>query len=595
MDLSEPRPRDAIPPRSTNYLLYYGRYFFAKAFNCITLGLLSPFIFMAMEIPLLVLMHRAPRSQSVADNVGTTGTLADRLWAGPYRFIGFITSALCFPTLGLGLPVPELGMCFLSRPVPEDGLIFWSGWCYVHAFTVIVRLVVAVILLIVATILLLSEGWMLLVLYYPWYVFGWTLGMFLVSLLPAVFSLCRFGLDPSEDLESFGLDVRKPFFRFYTLKPVTTGLGHDSFTGMNMKVDSPQERKVKQKEAKMLVGNKNHNAQANAVWYHPQNEIDREDDRCASRFGSPRWSHILSTFARLFRRKKDESSGWSTQDRLFSKCYCCPEQLPKARRLTKPTVLNFQHRNWEALRQSVLDLPPLYNGSKKPITHGEPFDRSHGHSEVRLNKLCVKCDALCGRSTLLDFMAGPSLRRHVKYLGYMLSVFPLTDELFEHWDTFAQLLQEAEDGCHLCNLVLDSLSTEQRASLSERDARLGEELQASDTVETRKNAIRSGRAIYIKMLAPVAPVLGWDVNIFTRRRTNDQKYERSSLLLLPHFGYSRLPRRWKQQTIIEREHSLNVWPETEWHSEHVEPIEIRRVGMFPFSLCICPGYDFSLI
>ena len=171
-------------------------------------------------------------------------------------------------------------------------------------------------------------------------------------------------------------------------------------------------------------------------------------------------------------------------------------------------------------------------------------------------------------------MNGLTLRRFVRFLRHACSNEPLTDEILEHWSSFPRLLSEAQGGCHLCSLVLATLSSEQRDELCQRDAELKAQLRgveegvgAADQDLTL--SLRAHRTVYFKVIAPSA---------FEWRSDRYTNYGRSSLLLVPHFGWGRLPRRWLSQRHIERANSLNLDPTIDWKFEYVDPIEIRRAG-----------------
>jgi len=342
-----------------------------------------------------------------------------------------------------------------------------------------------------------------------------------------------------------------------------------------MKLDPPEQRKARQMEAKVIVSHKTNITPSNVAWHHPKNAIDTEDDRFHNRIGPLWWFRLSLLFTRLFRNTTVVVTQYHDYNSLFSRCYCCLDRLPKAHNLDPPSRPNFQYREWTALRRKFLNLPlqtHLLDESETPDPTPLSTNGHYANDMLPLNGLCVKCDALCGCSTLLVLMGGTSLRKLGRFFRHDLSPFPLTDELFEHWSTFPQLLDESSKGCHLCSLILDTLSEEQQDDLCRRDTRLEPELiELEDNTESRRRAIKVGRTVYIKILTPIVSTLGW-------RHDENRKYTASSLLLMPHFGYSRVPRRWIRQRNVERSHSLNKDPGMNWHLEQVDPIEIWKTS-----------------
>lgn len=505
-----------------------------------------------LDVLLVGVMYTAPfynSIESLNDQYGGSGTFANFLWTERFSFIPIITAVTCSITWAFGYITPDR---WASRPSYQFTLMT------THVAIASARPFIGLIFMV----LLFYDGRLTLMVDWRPYglLFGWTLGIFLISFVQLALAIVR--------LATFKRDKRPIFRRFGY---VVRGPEFDSTTNLAMKLDSPAKRRARQTEAQGLIARKTDVTRSNSVWHQPKNLIDTEDESFWEKMYSP-WRIVVS---QVFGSPSSHNVKKQNEDHdrgpLFARCLCCLEPLPEARSLEPLSWLNFQYSEWASLRNRYLRLP---SRSDRNLGTFEGIDLHEDASpEQQLNKLCSKCDVLCGRSTLLDFMGGFSLRRVAKYIRHALSPFPLTEELFEHWSTFPELLAEATNGCHLCNLMLATLSIDQQDELISRDARLERELDAlGDEIAPRGQAIAADRRIYVKIAGPSA--LG---------SNKDPKHAHSSLLLIPHFGYATLPRRWIRQRNVERAHSLNKDPGMEWHHEYVDPIEIRMTGEFKSS------------
>jgi hypothetical protein len=194
--------------------------------------------------------------------------------------------------------------------------------------------------------------------------------------------------------------------------------------------------------------------------------------------------------------------------------------------------------------------------------------------------MCSQCEVFCAKSELLKSLSRyPNL---LEYLFHASEATPLVEELFEHYSSFKTLLASAYDGCHLCTLMVECLNFEQRAELLDQCA--SEESRTQDdgrAVEDHGGTSGSkvgtaDQRIFVKIVNP-----SYFANRHTDARLN------SSLLLVPHFGYARVPRRWLGYREVQRAQSLQADPTLQWGLELVAPIEIRAAGM------VCGRYEMT--
>ena len=510
------------------------------------------------ELLWVITQHTTPFYTNIHDKrFGTYHTLAESLWFGQLSFIGLVSTGLFLLTWSFGYISPH----------------WWSHTSFSRTSLYSLHIIVAAIRLLTGIILLGLVSFPITLLFFlsefRW-LWLWLLGM----LVPAIFHL---GLAVGRRASGSG-----PLFR--RLQYVNPGPGFDTFTRLTVRLPSAMKRKTQQLDSRLRLAGKTDTIAIADVWHQPKACIDTEDVSFSKRIG-PWW------VARLFRlpwgrphqrliagnlKLGSESRDNATH---FSRCYCCLGPASKARRSWRPMWYEFQYYSWLWRRDRLLRIA-RHDGH---YSDADP-ERSAALLEdgSTLNQLCVKCKSVCGRSNLLDMMCGMTLRRFVKYLMYALDPRSLTEELFEHWPTTAGLVDAAQKGCHLCSLINDTLSTEQRKQLLDRnDGSIEGETSSTNINEQgslHTSSLRKSTQVYLKLLAPHASPYVW-------RHDRNRPYPSSSVLLVPHFGYATVARRWQKKRYVERAVSLNLDPAMKWWLEHVEPIEIRKAGEFIGGVC----------
>lgn len=193
----------------------------------------------------------------------------------------------------------------------------------------------------------------------------------------------------------------------------------------------------------------------------------------------------------------------------FTDCSCClgpPHPIDQD--------VDLSDTNWYLDRLEFLGQPSFNNHSDvQKITYPQPA-----------HQLCVKCQRLCGRSALFIGDISPF---KLKTLALnLLSYIPLflgnpfwryrsllgrerTHE-FKHWDTPQQLVDSAQNGCHLCTLICGQLNVDQRQKLL---------LEGTIVPLNPENQRTSVDGIWIRISS-------------------------KPLRITPHFGHRKVPRYW---------------------------------------------------
>lgn len=483
------------------------------------------------------------------DRFGVHNTWGQSLWLKQFKFVGLSTTALFIATWTFGYVSPHRWKHISSSS---------NSFYYLHVGTAIARLTICVLLILILFIPLVQL--------WPWkemkYLWGWLWIMLVPSLVHLGTAIGR------------AANSRNPVFRRSQYK--AAGPGFDLATGFTVNLPSPQERKAQQAESRYLQNQKSSVASRDAIWYQPKLSIDTKDagfvkvgflSWCLGLFGRS----MRRSFHSVIERKIEQASQRQINDAHFSSCYCCLDDVPEELNANKPAWYDIQYRGWRSRRRRFLGLP---NQPQSERTVGDSSVLLHDGTP--LNQLCVKCETMCGRSNLLDLMSGMTVRRYAKYLWFTLNPSFRPEELFKHWATATQLFEEARSGCHLCSLMVDTLSPDQREELIRQDTRLEDgprvtEDANADDLQRHAASSKKSRGIYIKLLAPSSSPLQW-------RPDKNRNYSKSSVLLIPHFGFGTVPRRWQNRRRVERAQSLNMDPAMKWWLEHIEPIEIRKTG-----------------
>ena len=200
-------------------------------------------------------------------------------------------------------------------------------------------------------------------------------------------------------------------------------------------------------------------------------------------------------------------------DPHFVPCYCCLEiDATDQISISGSTTLQYSESQKVQDREVLLSRDstehPLLGWFVK-----EAFASNLQPEKVELHALCEFCSEMCNNSRLLDLQRGPTLEGFKSFAISSIKTSALLEESFRHWPSAQSLQRSVEDGCHLCNLIWDTLNHEQQQALLEQNY----------------------QGLYLKIISPVL------YRKMMSRWTSDPVDE--SLRLVPHFGPGRVPRR----------------------------------------------------
>jgi len=324
-------------------------------------------------------------------------------------------------------------------------------------------------------------------------------------------------------------------------------------TGFQIRNYSPTERVQRQEAALKTI--KDSQIRPDEFFYYPPARLVGAQRRSKmSRFQS--LLDFLWEYLNVLRRNDgdpdqvwlmdvvEQDSRSSPENNLFLPCYCCLD-TDSHHRASYPAPESSQVLIERQIRDRFLNLPP----AKFPgQAGGQNASRTRSNDTV-YHKLCKHCTTMCHQSLLLRLQKEPNLQGLWDFMRYSLSSATIAEENFPHWSSAKELSRAARDGCHLCNLIWDTLSPEQMSALLERDEE---------------------ESIYVKILSP----------LFYRRRVNGLHDYRAdkSLRMVPHFGPGLVPRRWVKRRSAERAVSLGDGPTKQWDEGQVDPIKIHTTG-----------------
>jgi hypothetical protein len=496
----------------------------------------GPSLLFELELLWVLVQHLVPFVTPINDNMfGFHTNLGLVLWTGQLKFIGISTTVLFVLSWALG---------YVSRHWWTHIASSMYSLYTLHILTSVIRILTGIVLLGLVTFPLILL-WMLPLFRWVWI---WLLGMLVPAVCHLIFAIGRAASDSNEPI----------FDRSQYKSP---GPGFDLSTGLTVHLPPSEQRRMQQTNAQVSLAQKSNPVARDNIWYKSKLSIDTEDTGFLEKM-RPSWvSKLLHPanhrpFQRSTARNITRSAEFVSEDSHFSRCYCCLDSKPKAIRPQGPAWYDLRYSIWLTKRDRLLRFASDRDG---------PSASDLGESAVlledgsTLNQLCTKCEAICARSNLLDLMSGMSIRRFFTFLRFVFTPGSLTEELFEHWPSTTILLEEAQKGCHLCSLMMDTLSPGQKDGLLQRDSQ-----QAHDS---RREDI----AVYVKLLISSVSPSAW-------RKDKNRQYAPSSVMVVPHFGYATVPRRWQVQRSVERAVSLNVDPTMKWWLEHADPIEIRRTS-----------------
>lgn len=177
------------------------------------------------------------------------------------------------------------------------------------------------------------------------------------------------------------------------------------------------------------------------------------------------------------------------------------------------------------------------------------------------HELCERCEFICSESCLIN--------KHFRFYNW---IYGPADETFEHYSNLKELQRSATNGtCHLCALIWGVMSKQQQRELLDTDDRMVEELdlalRALDTEgekEMKRKEYHQKRCITIRLenLSHETP--------YTRTAfvTYPVEMVGGGPRLIPHFGRTKVPRRWENKRLIKEAIAIGLDPAL--RSKHLE-------------------------
>jgi hypothetical protein len=306
-------------------------------------------------------------------------------------------------------------------------------------------------------------------------------------------------------------------------------------TSYHLKPLSGEERRRRQDRAVEYVTSKRKQSlgERTAGWHQQRSTI----------------ASLPDTYAPLALR--DEYSSTS----LFSRCYCCLDSDPFAETSTKlKRKWKMIRPTWRKNRTAFLQQAAISHFGNIPLTTGI-------RDNFGAHRLCEKCEFICSESYLINKYSW----RHGKSKGP-------TDEMFEHYSTPNELQQSATNGtCHLCALIWGVMSEQQQRELLDTDERMVEELdqalRALDTEsekEKKREEYHQKRCITIR-LESLSRKCSYTRTAFA---TYPIEVVGDGPRLIPHFGRTRVPRRWENKRLVKEAIAMGLDPAL--RSKHLE-------------------------
>lgn len=256
---------------------------------------------------------------------------------------------------------------------------------------------------------------------------------------------------------------------------------------------------------------------------------------------------------------------------VFSRCDCCldSDESPEPLVIHPMALEQLQHRREEFMRTAVhlsqglprQERPLSENGEQLPEWSADVMPDPPTRTSVPLHQLCERCLSMYCASELMTLFTGSAWSRfrwHVRATFAFTQNGPLLEEMFLLWESVVALRASAQNGCHLCSMLWDSISPTQQDALVRE-------------VNTYANTDGSNDlGVFVKILSPH----GWQPGkVFPGNHLEH-------LYLVTHFGLRRVPRFWLEQKFVLRAQSLGRDPLLD-HGELLPPIRICRTSTAP--------------
>jgi hypothetical protein len=343
-------------------------------------------------------------------------------------------------------------------------------------------------------------------------------------------------------------------------------------TGSKMIYLSNEERiRMKARAAEAMSGS----IGKDEFWYHPHVPIETK------------WQDSRQRFP-FYKPVEQFDMVDDLLDGHFSPCHCCLPTDPVKKLADIDEIDNrsrssfYSHKNgkqWQEERSLFLgQTASRHKSVVVPRTDESP--EFPAREDYQPHALCDKCLGLCNSSFLIELARGWTFQTYFKYLLRAFTWEPLVEECFEHWPTPTVLREKAQNGCHLCTLIWQTLNSEQQDELLAYDSDLASLLERELSIlggreedrESLQAQFHSRRCIRVKIQSPWAQ---------KRWKTSwDKSHCSKALRLVPHFGQRRVARRWMKRKFAYRAISIDQDPTLSWDMETVEAIEIVATCKF---------------
>jgi len=267
-------------------------------------------------------------------------------------------------------------------------------------------------------------------------------------------------------------------------------------------------------------------------------------------------------------------------DPLFCRCYCCLTVSD-----AKPTPNFRSHKMGNSKRSrnrlDFLNLSPMShfgdvrsftglsstNSFRDVRTSYPTHEEESAGAQFAPHNLCYKCEYICQESTGIRSLVHQDFITWLRMVWDFITTNPSPSEIFQHYSTPSELRasaqgKEGRGGCHLCNLIWNTLSEPQKNYLIMRSRETEEDGDAlNDDSDFNKTCI------YIR-------VESWSIFSLTAYTSSGSDI---TARLIPHFGSMRVARRWTSERIAARKIHLNRDPLLNFYDEQAEAIVLSKL------------------
>jgi hypothetical protein len=310
-------------------------------------------------------------------------------------------------------------------------------------------------------------------------------------------------------------------------------------------------------------------------WYSPTHRLKdhKRNPPSGNIIGSKEDEGLLS--------QENIDGNGSLKPTYFGRCYCCLESdfLPEDPRLqpaggkrkkqrTRPKAeKTYTQSSWSSRREAFLKQPSMSHFGKVCSNNNPEFPR---------HKLCEKCSTMCSSSELMKMEKIENGR--------------LYWEVFEHWETPKDMENSVKTvHCHLCTIIWSTLSDSQKEELLRIDSQLAAELEEDESNDEQRAeelrdfyAAKRGIRIVIERWVMFSRTSMVDWETYQNSGVLHHEKNQRPLKIIPHFGGTRIAKRWLNQRTASRAISLGYDPAEEWQREQAESIIISLPNINDF-------------